>query len=87
MYDGTRLAFMIERQGMDDDTVLSPYLPEGATNVSGETQKKVPVEQQKKRVPVHAGGDNPREIGIFRFLHGRGRQNRRRQIHPQYGHV
>ncbi|HWO53693.1 MAG TPA: DUF4179 domain-containing protein [Paenibacillus cookii] len=48
MYDGTRLAFMIERQGMDDDTVLSPYLPEGATNVSGETQKKVPVEQQKK---------------------------------------
>lgn len=48
MYDGTRLAFMIERQGMDDDTVLSPYLPEGATNVSGEAQKKVPVEQQKK---------------------------------------
>lgn len=48
MYDGTRLAFMIERQGMDDDTVLSPYLPEGATNVSGETHKKVPVEQQKK---------------------------------------
>lgn len=48
MFDGTRLAFMIERQGMDDDTVLSPYLPEGATNVSGEAMKKVPVEQQKK---------------------------------------
>lgn len=48
MYDGTRLAFMIERQGVDDDNIMSPYLPEGATNVSGSALKNVPVEQQKK---------------------------------------
>ncbi|MCP3792929.1 DUF4179 domain-containing protein [Paenibacillus sp. CH40] len=48
MFDGTRLVFMIERQGVEDERIMSPYLPEEAVSVEGNTLEKVPVEKQKK---------------------------------------
>lgn len=48
MFDGTRLAFAIERQGVDDDTMLSPYPPAGAKDEKGNLIQTVPLEQQKK---------------------------------------
>jgi len=48
MFDGNRLAFAIERQGVDDDTMFSPYLPEGAKDENGNLIPSLPLEQQKK---------------------------------------
>ncbi|RED40383.1 DUF4179 domain-containing protein [Paenibacillus sp. VMFN-D1] len=48
MFDGNRLAFVIERQGVDDDTMISPYPPAGAKDEKGNLIQTVPLEQQKK---------------------------------------
>ncbi|MDQ0494778.1 DUF4179 domain-containing protein [Paenibacillus brasilensis] len=48
MFDGTRLVFMIERQGVEDEKIMSPYLPEDTVSVEGNTLEKVPVDKQKK---------------------------------------
>lgn len=48
MFDGNRLAFVIERQGVDDDTMISPSPPAGAKDEKGNLIQTVPLEQQKK---------------------------------------
>lgn len=62
MYDGTRLAFAIERQGMNDDKMISPYWPEGAEDENGNLIPTIPLEQQIKgyiSIPeVHIQGDS-----------------------------
>ncbi|CAH1191111.1 DUF4179 domain-containing protein [Paenibacillus sp. JJ-223] len=48
MYDGTRLVLAIERQGIEDDTMISPYLPEGAKDENLNPIPTVPLKEQKK---------------------------------------
>ncbi|MGC5772610.1 DUF4179 domain-containing protein [Paenibacillus pabuli] len=48
MYDGTRLAFAVERQGIEDDKMISFYPPEGATDENGDLIRTTPLEQQIK---------------------------------------
>ncbi|MEO2205215.1 DUF4179 domain-containing protein [Paenibacillus pabuli] len=48
MFDGTRLAFAIERQGIDDDNMISLYPPEGATDENGKLIPTTPIELQNK---------------------------------------